>query len=371
MFVLVLPISGPKFICQISAMLHLSEIDFIPDITLSSSGGNVTAYLLSAAQWKRHKIIKLCYTLNSTLFLKKWCYSDTISYIIGFFRGTIYNKGQGAYEWLENIFNEDSIQKDEIWTGTYNKKLQKPCLFTNVTTSKYIKEECFYTGINQCMPLCYLNGNMELISKTIMASASIPGFVPEENINGHLHTDGGVYSASPVVLLSEPIVNRYHKLEKKGEKMNIIYVSPINSYESDNKECINFLDNVKQASDDFVRSNSILDKVIAHNMIKNKDKKIYEYEFLCTLGNLERIKKVWNIVDRSMLEIYPIESLEVNINSFTGEEVVEMVEKCFEHLKCKFWFIELKKRHEDEIMIKEILQKCVDYPNECENCVSI
>src|SRR5690606_28761937 len=123
------------------------------------------------------------------------------------------------------------------------------------------------------------------------------------------------------------------KLEKKGEKLNIVYITPINSYESNNKDYINFLENVKQASDNFVKSNSILDKVIAHNMIKNKDKKIYEYDFDCTLGNLERIKKVWNLVDRSMLEIYPIESNEVNICSFTGDDVVEMVEKCFDFLR--------------------------------------
>lgn len=369
MKLLILPISGSKFVNQIAAILRLSEIKMVPDVTFSSSGGNVVAYLSSAANWERHKILKLCYTLSSSLFMKKWSYSDAISFIIGFFRGTVYNKGEGAYKWLSEMFDENTIQKDEIWTGTYNKRLQKPCLFTNKSCSKFIDSDCFYTGINQCMPLCYTCGNIELIGKSIMASACIPGVVPEEYIGDDPYSDGGVYSASPVVLLSEPFSKFFHTKEKQGEKLNIIYISPSNSYDSDSKNYINILDNMKQASDNFVKSNAILDKVMAHNMITKKNRKIVESEFLCTLGNMQRIEKLWNIVDKSMLEIYPTEVISLDISNFSGENVYETVMESYDNLKCKFWWLTPKDNNSNEI--ETIIKECIDNPFKSEECIYI
>lgn len=369
MKLLILPISGPKFVNQIAAILHLSEINFVPDVTFSSSGGNVTAYLCSAANWQRHKILKLCYTLNSGLFVKKWCYSDGIAFIIGFFRGTVYNKGEGAKKWLEEMFDQETIQKDEIWTGTYNKKLQKPCLFTNKNKSNFIEGECFYTGINQCMPLCYTSGDIDLLSKSIMASACIPGVVPEQYIDGEPYSDGGVYSASPIVLLSEPFLKYFHKKEKEGEKLNLIYISPSSSYDSNCNEYINMLDNMKQASDNFVKSNAILDKVMAYNMITKKNRIIMESEFLCTLGNMQRVNKLWEIVDRSMLEIYPTEVISVSLSNFSGEDVYETVNYSYNCLKCKFWWLVPKNGIITEI--EEIIKKCVDFPEDSHECFSV
>lgn len=371
MFILVCPISGAKFCNQITAVLHLTEIKFVPDITLCSSGGNISSYLLSCANWDRNKLIKMCHTINSHLFIKKWCYSDTISLLIGFFRGTMYNRGIGCHEWFLDFFTDETIQKDEIWTGTYNKKLQKACLFTNKAESKFIDKNKFYMGLNQCMPLQFAAGDMCLISKAIIGSMSIPGYIPEQIINDDPHIDGGVSCSSPLIFLSDTIMDYFHQHEKDGEKLNIVYITPFNCYNSDDENYINFLDNIKQTTNNFMRSHSILDKIIAYNMIKINKREIREHSFKCTLGNLERIKKIWTIVSKSMLEIYPIDDFTMDITNFSGEELVETVEKSYGHLFCKFWYVEPEMdEHYDSIIntIEIILKFCEDQPDVSETC---
>ena len=373
MFILVCPISGPKFCNQITAVLHLTEINFVPDITLCSSGGNIASYLLSCSNWDRNKLIKMCYTINSNLFIKKWCYSDTISLLIGFFRGTMYNKGLGCYDWLNDFFDEKTIEKDEIWTGTYNKKFKKACLFTNKSNSKIINENKFYMGLNQCMKLEFASGNMETISKAIMASMSIPGYIPEQIINGDPHIDGGVSCSSPLIFLSDSIMDYYHQHESNGEKINIVYITPFDCYNTNEEKYINFLDNIKQTTNNYMRSNSILDKIIAYNMIKKGNNKIHESVFKCTLGNLERIKKIWGLVNRSMLEIYPIDDFSIDITNFSGEDLVEIVEKSYGHLQCKFWYVESSIDDKNIFQIEVIdmiIQECINYPEKSDFCDS-
>ncbi len=329
MFLTILPVSGGNFATQLTSMLHLCEIKFKSDVIFSSSGGNVAAYITLAANWDRSNIYKICNHLNCEMFLNKWCYSEFISFIIGFFRGFIYNKGTGIEKYVKKWFTEESIQETEIWTGTYNKKYQKPRLFTNISkgNSKFLDKDESKFELDQCMSIVYSSGDLELISKYIIASASIPSLVPEQYIEGDTYIDGGMFSASPLSLLSDA-------LNEKNKHM--IYITPINIYNSEENFYNNFLENVRQSTDYMVKSNIINDRMICYNLLKMKYNDIIEYEFVCNYINLKRIKKIWNLCENTLLEIYPEKDKCLPLNNFKNKDIIDIIEIQYNNMKCKF-----------------------------------
>ena len=86
MNILVLPVSGGGFVSQLAIIQHLCTIDYKPDITLASSGGNVSAYISMAASWKWAAIERISRDLSQDLFVKPWNDIMILSIITGYFK---------------------------------------------------------------------------------------------------------------------------------------------------------------------------------------------------------------------------------------------------------------------------------------------
>src|SRR3972149_11408146 len=129
MYVLVLPVSGGGFVSQLAIIQHLCESHIVPDLTLSSSGGNVAAYVAAAADWKWPGIERVAKDLTQDLFVRPWSNITSVAFIMGYFKGDVYNRGSGVHEFLSRHFNTKTITNYEIWTGTYNKRRQRARLF--------------------------------------------------------------------------------------------------------------------------------------------------------------------------------------------------------------------------------------------------
>lgn len=78
-------------------------------------------YIAASADFNRNHIERIAKELKSSFFVQPWSDISIISKLTGFFNGNAYNKGQGAYEFLNTYFTKQSITKYEIWTGAYNK----------------------------------------------------------------------------------------------------------------------------------------------------------------------------------------------------------------------------------------------------------
>jgi predicted acylesterase/phospholipase RssA len=353
MRVLVLPVSGGGFPGQLAIIQHLCESHLIPDITLASSGGNVAAYVAAAADWKWAAIERIGHELNKDLFAKPWNSFATVSFVVGYFEGNVYNKGNGVKAFLTEHFNAETITKYEIWTGTYNRAQQRGAIFCNRSQAESVVcTDCIDYDLTQSNPPVYADGNFDIISSAGVASASIPALVPPEMIEGEPHIDGGIAGASPLAIMQEPILQH---TRTNDEPLHIIYVNSVDLAKVNIKPSRNVIDTWRQATKDLVRSQTGLDRMAAYNLFRCHPGTLHKDEFACTYDNMERVKTIESQVKYSMLELYPTETMDVDLASFTGPDVVATMKKLYNKCACRLWWLT---DAESVIDVHSIIQEC-------------
>lgn len=333
MELLVLPVSGGGYVNQLSSILDLCEIKYKPDVVLSSSGGNVCAYISSAADWNYHNIIRISQDMCKTMFSKPWSTIPVVSYIIAFFRGNAYDEGAGAKEFFNAHFNKETIDKYEIWTGAYNKDLQKATIFCNREKNKSIFKNSFcQTSICENCECIYLNKDINLIVDASVSSAAIPAVIPPKKIKGNNYVDGGVAGSSPLLMMKESIIN-YIRNNKKF--LHLIYINPINFDKPKIFEGENIMVNWKQTFANIVNSQILTDCQIAYHLLLILNYEMNRIEFPSTAENLKQLKKIENY--HYLLEFYPVEPNDINIVDFNGEEVGKNLIENKGNNICKLW----------------------------------
>lgn len=337
MYILVLPVSGGGFVSQLAILQHLCESHFIPDLTLSSSGGNVAAYVAAAANWKWPGIERIARELSQDLFVKPWNSVSSLSMIIGYFKGDVYNKGSGVRDFLSRVFMSTSITKYEIWTGTYNKNRQKARLFCNRSKDNSIMDvSCIDYDLTQSMSPVFADGDIEMIAQAGIASASIPAIVPAQKIMGEDYMDGGVAGASPLTIMQEPIL-KYTQVN--NAPLHIIYVNSVDLSAPDLKPIHNVLDTWRQATNDLVRSQTVIDRLSGYELLRCHPGVMNKDEFICNYENMERIRQIQSRVKYSMLEIYPTGRFDIEIVNFNGDNVISAIHEAYKNCKCRLWWL--------------------------------
>ena len=361
MYVLVLPVSGGGFVSQLAILQHLCESKFVPDITLASSGGNVAAYVAAAANWKWPGIERIARELTQDLFARPWNSVSSIAFIMGYFEGNVYNKGSGVYDFLKRHFTSETIVKYEIWTGTYNKDRQRARLFCNRSKKKSIVDVSYIDhDLTQSMDPVFTDGDIEIIAKAGIASASIPAIVPAQIIFGEQYIDGGVAGASPLIIMQEPILKYIRSNESVDKTLHIVYVNSVDLSSPNLKPCHNVIDTWRQATRDLVRSQTVIDRLSAYELLRCQPGTMNKEEFICNFENMERIKEIQSKVMYSMLEIYPIETHDVDIVAFNGVDVINSIKKIYGKCKCRLWWIT-----PDESICDQAVCHILD---QCKNC---
>ena len=346
MRVLVLPVSGGGFTSQLAIMEHLCETHFVPDLTLASSGGNLAAYICSAAKWKWASIKRIASELSQDIYARPWNRNSWVTMVIGYFKGNAYNKGSGAYHFFMKYFDSETIGKYEIWTGTYNKERQKARLFCNRKESEScININLINKDLMQSMDPVFADNQIKLLSEVSMASASIPSLVPCEIIEGEPYSDGGLSNASPLVILKDSI---YQKVRNENLPLHLIYVNSVDLSIPDIKPCKNIIDSLKQIPHILVKSHVVNDRsagydlinLLGYDLINHQGYKIIFEEYKCDYDTLIIIQNIQKNVMYSLLEIYPMENNDINIVFFKGEDIVKSIEKCYEKCMCRFWRVD-------------------------------
>lgn len=357
MYIFILPISGGGFISQLAGLQYLCENDIKPDITLSSSGGNVAALIASAANWKWAGIERISRELTNDLFASQWSNVSILSSIIGWFQASRYNEGKNITGFLHKYFTNETIMNDEVWTGTYNRDQKRTCLFCNKKTSILDISHIDCDLTQSTLPI-FAHGDINLIGKYGTASASIPSLVPPQKIMGSLYEDGGVSSSSPLTVMTEPILN--YVINNKTS-MHLIYINSVNLSNHNQKSINNIMDNIKETTSDLIRSSVVNDRLAAYKLLKNFERSlktsafpifetpetldenfsgtINNKEFDCNYDNIRKIKIIQSEINYSLLEIYPTVKYEINIINFNGNDVIDGIHKSYRDLKCRFWFI--------------------------------
>lgn len=363
MRVLVLPVSGPGFVAQLAILQHLCEINFIPDLTLASSGGNVAAYVVAAANWKWPGIQRISQSLTKELFVKPWSSIGTIAFAVGYFEGNKHNKGLGVKDFLSEYFTPETIVKYEIWTGTYNKTRQKARLFCNRKKENSILDtDCIDYDLTQSMEPVFSNGNIEIIGLCGMASASIPTVVPAQTIFDEQYEDGGVAGASPLTIMREPIL-KYTR--EKNTSLHIIYVNSVDLSSPTKNPCNNVIDNWKQTANNMIRSQTIIDRLSAYDLLRYHPGILKKDEFPCNYENLLRVKEIHKKLKYSLLEIFPSVCSTINIETFTGDDVIKNINHIYGKCVCRLWWLipddDNVSLYSSEKEVVRIIEECKEF----------
>ena len=355
MQVLVLPVSGGGFATQLGILELLCEINYVPDITLASSGGNVAAYIAAAADWKWPGIERISKELTQSLFIKPWSSMGALSSVIGYFKGDIFEKGDGVVEFLSEYFTEESVSKYEIWTGTYNKDRRKTRLFCNRGSEDTIMDaSCIDKDLTQSMDPVFAGGNIDMISQASIASASIPALVPPQKIMGEDYIDGGVSGASPLTLMREPILKRARECWNGGPVLHVVYVNSVDLSETNVLPINNILDTWKQAAKNMIRFQTVIDRLSGYELLGAEKEEINSEEFACNSENMDRVKQIHAIAKCSMLEIYPTRNFDIELSKFSGEDVIKAIRGSYKNCRCRLWWAS----GDFNDVVKDIAGKC-------------
>ena len=354
MRLLALPVSGGGFPTQLAALQHLCTIQYIPDLTLASSGGNVAAYIAAAAGWHWAGIERVARQLSQNLFVTPWSSISLVGFIIGFFEGNLYNRGCGVAGFLQQYFTSSSIVEHEIWTGTYNPTNQQARLFCNRAQANTIVNQDFIDHeLTQTMTTIFADGDIELIAKAGLASASIPSLVPPQIIDDNKYQDGGMAGASPLAIMRGPILAR---IRQTGEPLHITYVNSVDLNLPQKMTTHNVVDALLQATSDLVRSATVADRWAGFQLLDKQHGTIHKETFLCNYDNLIRIKRLQELVHYSLLEIYPTVEHNLNISKFSGDDVAHNIRQAYDELSCRLWWVEPDVPHPE---VRELLDICV------------
>lgn len=332
--VVILPASGTSFPVQIGLMSQICKVDnFKPTLMLGCSGGNATAYLTLAANFNSEQILKLAEKIEGYTFAKPWSIIIP-SYIVGFWKGTVYNKTANSEKFFKSIIKQDSINKVEIWSIATNRHTSNSQLFCNLKKedsilkpkrSKILMEE----------EAIYANCDIDMIAKFSIASASIPIFVPEVLINGISYSDGGMIFSSPVSANTEEL----EKLFSNYEKIRMYYIS---SYDMDQPITTSYNNIVKNAGitlKQLLRSKSIEDRFNSIKLLGREENIKYEHG-QCNIVKLLEIENKRDSYSSSLLELYVKVDLEVDIVKMSPAEILEIIAKTVENYNYRLWYID-------------------------------
>lgn len=385
----VLPVSGGAFPNQIALMAELASVGVRPDLVVGSSGGNVAGYIGLAADWSPYAMERISALLNSKLFARSWWpwpLSGIPSVLAGYFLGTVYRAGEGALELFRSIFTPQTIGGTEIWTGTLNRTTRRPQFFCNRRREEScLDPKTFDPRLLNCMPLTFLNEDIEKISKVCLASASIPILVPEQIIDNHYHTDGGTAFASPLTALQSQII-----AAACGESLHIDYISSYDmegqameeidhtAEENGNERPYrNLYEHGSLTANEMVRSLCLMDRLTALEMLRcgsvgsatwpMEDLPFPEANTLSVtsldpskrdliqqpfgaircldVDNLTRsqlydIERFRSRFRRSMLELFPATTEKIDLVSFDKDDVVSIITKARKKYRCRLWVID-------------------------------
>lgn len=348
MQILVAPVSGGAFPVQLGFMIELSKLrrlrESLPfyDSILASSGGNVASYIALAGDFTVEGIESICHKLHPDLFLSSWWprpFSSILpSWVIGYYEGSIFNRGCGIEKIFEEIFTPASIGRIEVWTGTLNRSTGKAELFTNLEPGESkLSLDYFSPDKLNSMPLTYLARDRKMLARVAYASAAIPVLVPSVEINSTKYADGGTCFSSPLTPLQDCIT-----WSSQSEGGKYLHVDYLNSYdlESSSKPATykNLLENGSITLAEIIKSLCVQDRLSGIELLRAGPIKFDGGP--CDDDILASIMIRRRKYQQSFLELYPSKEIEINLERFTAQDIINAINESRKCMMYRLWYVE-------------------------------
>jgi len=331
----VLPVSGGGFPSQLGLLSELTSAGITPEVIFGASGGNVSAYIGLAGDWSPYGIRRVTETMNCEFFSRSWwppMLRWMPSWSIGYFRGSIYRSGSGTTELFKSMFTKPNIQETEIWTGTRNRTTSKGQLFCNLSQSQ-LKIELFEPHLMNCMPLTYLHGDIEKISRVSVASASIPILVPEQEVDGEYYVDGGTAFASPLTPFQDVL--------RGSTPLHLDYLNSFDALSTIGpRSHLNLYQNGEATAHEIVESLILHDRLNGIELVRdgNPDNHLHYHEGYGSYKVLRELETLRSKACRSFLELFPVKDMSVNLTDFTNTEIIKIITETQKNYRYRLWY---------------------------------
>lgn len=340
----ILPVSGGSFPSQLAMMKILLSIDFKCDIFLAASGGNVATYLCHAGHWTSGGINQVIGMMSTEMFVKPWNSFSVINLAMVYFQGSLYKKGNGCGELLHTFLTPSLMGTKEIWTGTYNTSVHKPQIFCNRSLATTILPVASLDIESlQILPPVYCDNDIDRIAPVVSASASIPGLVSGQYIDGDLHVDGGMGASSPFILLQDAV----YQIAKQWKSLHLYYLGgcDLNAKVNATPDDINLVDNMHQSISNMIRTMLLNDRSSVIQLLKRlkgshhseTSDQITITDHPLTTHHLYSTMREQLLYDYTVIEIYPLIYREIDITSFTPSDIHHHIEMITPQLHYRFY----------------------------------
>lgn len=345
MDILVAPVSGGYFINQLAAFCNLAFHEYKPDIIFGASGGGISSTLFASSHFSISELYEKAIFCDSGLFISNWTpfsFTAGLSLLIGVVKGSLYDHSSSTNNIFCEITTPESLTETEIWILAFNNKCERATLFCNrYSNNSIIANYDLDLDMMNCTPRMYVGGDVSLFADVLLASASIPTFVPARKILNSYYTDGGLIYASPLTPLSTFVNSQdnFHiiytcgynlnspKLIERGDDIEIITdVSEENQPKS-------ILQNTVDSTDYLVKGHLLSERILIINMLSARGKLNY------LESELEYYFEHKSEFDSSLLEIYPKDNIQVDILNFNGKESIKLMEKSSRNMGYRLWYI--------------------------------
>lgn len=382
-----LPVSGGGFPAQLQEIIYYTTqkkiatdtsseegnyLEYTPDLCLSSSGGNVSTYVGLSGNWTDGGIKRVVKTMNPDMFAQTWWprpMGFLPTWVLGIFEGSIYKPGYGPSQLFKAFSDAQSIQDVEIWSGTFNKSKKRSSFFCNKKPGDcFISENTYNPFTFKTTPLIYTDGDINLISKVAVASASVPILFQPVEIDGDEYIDGGVTYTSPLTPMQDELYNimkgittpaafdlvsspypipirpvDYPSLSDKRDRdlLHITYFSPYN------------MDNTTEKVDSTLGVDSFLSYMTDSSAIKDR------YTGINLLQRLKLDSETVNVIDSRtyglenlhtlletyrnthyFCEIYVLKNNWIDMTNFTSQDILDKMQEAESEIQFLFFYVE-------------------------------
>lgn len=339
MEILIAPISGGLFPAQVCSLIKLCENNYKPELCFVGSGGSVTTYIGKAAYWNPAKIRCVCSSISAKIFISEWASSFINIFPTSLFalvNGSFYKTTDEAKKLLKEHLSPTTIMDVEVWVAAVNSTTGRVLLSCNKRKENSIVQgDNLNVQIHDYEELQYLNGDVDDISSSILASACIPIMIAPVEIRGEKYVDCGLEYGSSFT----PMYLEVLKISRE-RSVHLTYITgcdlsnPPLSKSKDPK----FFDNVEAFTSHASRSFIRQDRNTAYSIIVDscKGEEPWYKEFDCKdlTYILERRKKT----NCSLVEIFPKRTIDMDLRNFTGEDVNRIVDEYASLLKVRVWW---------------------------------
>ncbi len=340
MEILVAPISGGYFPHQLAALQLLTENNYQPELALGSSGGNLSIYLAMASHWDPVGLRRVVASLNSDQIVRSWfpsLMSFVPSVVAGVFTGAAYRTSNKVYEFFRNYFTPLTMVETEVWNGAVNRDTGAVALFCNRGMNDALIQGRYYQHrLFKSEPLKYLNGDLDCICRSVVASSAVPLVFEAQEYNHQNYIDGGTKFASPLVPLQDEL-----RVLGSSQGLHITYINGYNVEEdySHSQIPVDIISSGVSVTAHVVRGFVLHDRMTACELVRSDCGNGLHYIDIHIPEAITSVRSRIHLCNSSMLEIYPRYKGSINYTSFTGEELLSVIDHSLPLLSARLWWV--------------------------------